>query len=73
MANNYTTEQIREFIACPQLGDDHYGKWGALTLEQRLVIADLLGRVKDLESANRELEEELDAVSLIIDVEDGED
>ena len=70
MANNYTTEQIREFIACPQLGDDHYGKWGALTLEQRLVIADLLGKVEDLESANREMQEELDIVSLIIEYED---
>ena len=55
MTTRYTIKQIREFIACPELGDGHYGKWGALTLEQRLVIADLLGRVEDLESANREL------------------
>lgn len=36
----YTLEQIREFIACPELGDDHYGKWGAMTREQ-IILEDL--------------------------------
>lgn len=46
-----TLEEIREYISCPQLGDDHYGKWGALTLEQRKVIYDLINFVEcdDLE------------------------
>lgn len=35
-------KQIREAIACPQLGDKTYGKWGILTVEQRLTIAKLL-------------------------------
>ena len=47
MATRYTLEQIREFIACPELGDDHYGKWGAMTREQRLVMNDLIERVKE--------------------------
>lgn len=38
----YTREQIRSFIRCPQLGSEDYGEWGALRLEQRLAISDLL-------------------------------
>ena len=29
---------IRQNIACPQFGDDHYGAWGALRLDQRRAI-----------------------------------
>ena len=50
MARKYTLEQIREFIACPELGDDHYGKWGAMTREQRLVMNDLIERAKEYAS-----------------------
>ena len=50
MARKYTLEQIREFIACPELGDDHYGKWGAMSIEQRLVMNDLIGMAKDYAS-----------------------
>ena len=46
MAGKYTLAQIREFIACPELGDDHYGKWGAMTREQRLVMNDLIELTK---------------------------
>jgi hypothetical protein len=49
MARKYTLEQIREFIACPELGDDHYGKWGAMTREQRLVMNDLIEIAKEYE------------------------
>lgn len=34
-------EEIRNYIACPQLGDDHYGEWGLLSLEQRIKINEL--------------------------------
>ena len=27
--------QIRENISCPQFGDNHYGKWSCLRVEQR--------------------------------------
>lgn len=39
-------KQIREAIACPQLGDTTYGKWGILTVEQRLTIARLLDELE---------------------------
>lgn len=35
-------EKIREAISCPQFGDDHYGEWGALRLDQRKLIKRLL-------------------------------
>jgi hypothetical protein len=35
-------KKIREYIACAELGDDHYGKWGILNLEQRKTIFNLL-------------------------------
>ena len=47
MTTRYTLEQIREFIACPELGDDHYGKWGAMTREQRLAMNDLIEIAKE--------------------------
>ena len=34
--------QIRRKIACPQLGDNHYGEWGGLPLEVRLTINGLV-------------------------------
>ena len=37
-----TNKDIKEFIACPQFGDDHYGKWGALNYEQRLCFKRLI-------------------------------
>ena len=39
-------KQIREAIACPQLGDTTYGEWGILTVEQRLTIARLLDELE---------------------------
>ena len=35
-------DQIRRKIACPQLGDNHYGEWGGLPLEVRLTINGLV-------------------------------
>lgn len=37
-----THAEIREKIACPQLGDDHYGAWGALPFDVRRAIHGLL-------------------------------
>lgn len=42
-------EEIRENISCPQFGDNHYGKWGALNLEQRKKIKYLLNKIDNLE------------------------
>lgn len=62
-----TLEEIREYISCPQLGDDHYGKWGALSLEQRQVIYDLINFVEcdDLEITR--LKQEIARLNKIID------
>lgn len=35
-------EKIRKAIECPQFGDDHYGEWGTLRLDQRKLIKRLL-------------------------------
>lgn len=35
-------ERIRKAIECPQFGDETYGEWGALNLEQRKFIKRLL-------------------------------
>lgn len=41
-------EEIREKIACPQFGDNHYGEWGALRLEQRKTILRLISELQFL-------------------------
>lgn len=45
--------RIREMIACPQLGDERYGEWGALRWDQREAIADLIYTVKFLDEMVR--------------------
>ena len=47
-------KEIREYISCPQFGDDHYGKWGALRLEQRIKIKQLLDYITTLQEENKE-------------------
>lgn len=42
-------KEIREYIACPQFGDDHYGKWGALGISQRTKIKELCDYANALE------------------------
>lgn len=45
--------RIREKIACPQLGDDHYGEWCTLQRDQRRTIADLIHTVEYLDKLVR--------------------
>lgn len=42
-------QRIREKIACPQLGDDHYGDWGILSLNQRLAMSEMIETIKFLD------------------------
>ena len=49
-------EAIREKVSCPEFGDNYYGEWGALTLEQRRVIAALVGRVEYLDELCRAMQ-----------------
>ena len=60
-------EIIREYISCPQFGDNYYGKWGNLGMKQRQCIYDLLKEnkifdkhIELLEKENKQLEERLD-------------
>ena len=51
---------IRQNVACPQFGDDHYGAWGALSINQRKAIYrmwDEINRQKaEIEKLNKELQ-----------------
>ena len=49
---NKEIKEIRDYIACPQFGDDYYGKWGALRLDQRRKIKDLLDYITNLQEEN---------------------
>lgn len=51
-------KEIREYISCPQFGDDHYGKWGALRLDQRKKIKDLLDYMNNLQEENEKLKKQ---------------
>lgn len=39
-------KKIRENISCPELGDEHYGRWGALPRHQRIAIYNLLQKIE---------------------------
>ena len=49
-------DKLREKIVCPQFGDEDYGEWGTLKLEQRKAIRDLIKMVKTEQEANKSLE-----------------
>jgi hypothetical protein len=42
-------QRIREKISCPELGDKNYGDWGALRVEQRVTIANLIYTIEYLD------------------------
>jgi rubrerythrin len=42
-------QRIREKIACPQLGDIHYGEWGFLSPDKRLAISEMIETIKFLD------------------------
>ena len=56
----YTNRQIRENIRCPQFGDTYYGKWGALPIEVREALMQLI-------SINKNMDELLKDKLFIID------
>lgn len=35
------SNKIKKYISCPQFGNENYGEWGILTLEQRKLIKEL--------------------------------
>lgn len=48
-------ETIRNWIACPQFGDDHYGELGALPYRERKILKDLCDYVEPLEYHDMEM------------------
>lgn len=67
MSKWHNTDDIREKISCPQLGDDHYGEWGALPLGVRREICTLLELVEAMDTRIRELEDELNDEGATVD------
>ena len=61
---NYNLADIRKKIACPQLGDDHYGKWGALPLDVRKTINFLIGEVIIRDRVIEENRKKIDEIRL---------
>ena len=60
-------ERIRKAIECPQFGDETYGEWGVLNLEQRKFIKRLLDEldradnyIKQVYLENQELKKQLE-------------
>lgn len=60
--NYEDVKRIREKISCPQLGDDHYGEWGALNLNQRIAIKELLDFIDAQESYIKSLQAKIEEV-----------
>ena len=54
-----STKRIRELIACPQFGDDHYGEWGCLAYDQRKAILQLVETIDQLQAEIVKLEAKL--------------
>ena len=48
-------ERIRKAIECPQFGDETYGEWGALNLEQRNLIKRLLNELDSADNCVKKL------------------
>lgn len=51
-------KEIREKISCPQFGNEHYGEWGILTLNQRRTIKRLLDFIEAQEKYINRLQAE---------------
>lgn len=67
-------EKIRKAIACPQFGDETWGEWGILNLEQRRYIKRLLDELdradnyfKRVYLENKELEQQCKKQKEVID------
>lgn len=51
-------ETIRNWISCPQFGDDHYGELGALPYHKRKILKDLCDYVEPLEQHDLKIQQE---------------
>lgn len=60
-------KQTREYIKCPQFGDPHYGRWGALSLEQRKIIKQLCDMVEEQDKIIRKLKIQVAKLDVLVD------
>ena len=66
-------EKIRKAIECPQFGNETYGEWGALRLEQRVLIKRLLDELDSADNyfkkvylENKQLKDKLSKIETLI-------
>lgn len=62
----YTNEEIREFIKCPQFGDIKYGKWGSLRLDVRQTLLNLININDSMDYIIKQQQQELQRKDNII-------
>ena len=67
-------EKIRKAIECPQFGNETYGEWGALRLEQRVLIKRLLDQLDSADNyfkkvylENKQLKEQIEEYQKALD------
>ena len=67
-------EKIRKAIECPQFGNETYGEWGALRLEQRVLIKRLLDELDSADNyfkkvylENKQLKEQIEEYQKALD------
>lgn len=53
------SEQIRQYISCPDFGDKSFGIWGALTKQQRELIKRLCDTCNIFEASTDESQKQL--------------
>lgn len=47
-------KEAREKISCPELNDDHYGVWGSMSIEQRIIMYRMINTIKELDKIIQE-------------------
>jgi hypothetical protein len=60
-------ENIRKKISCPQFGDDHYGEWGILNINQRRTIKRMLDFIDGQENYIKSQQAEIEHLQLEIE------
>lgn len=58
-------KKIREAISCPQLGDDHYGEWGILNINQRRTIKRMLDFIDGQENYIKSQQAEIERLTTL--------
>lgn len=59
-------KEIREKISCPQFGDDHYGEWGILNVNQRRTIKRLIDYMDGQEAYIKNQQAEIEGLQKLL-------